>query len=129
MEHHSASMAIRSCPVAQATTARGSRSNTWTIRYQARTSCTHFSKLKRKMTTLIARGGKGKTSVWLSGRGGDMWEPRLSAGFHNRFDVPVLLLWMSCIGVLGSILQGLLVMSTPGSNLSQLNKEEINWQW
>ena len=50
------------------------------------------------MTTLIAGDGKGKTSVWLSGRGGgggggegDMWENRLSVGFHNRFDVPVLL--------------------------------------
>ena len=49
------------------------------------------------MTTLIARDGKGKTPVWLSGRGGgggggDMWENRLKVGFQNRFDVPVLLL-------------------------------------
>ena len=77
------------------------------------------------MTILIAPDGKGKTSVWLSGRRGDMWEPPLIAGFHNRFDVPVLLLQMSCIGVLESILQVLLIMSTPGSNLSQLNKERL----
>ena len=79
------------------------------------------------MTISIARDGKGKTSVWLSGRGVDIWEPRLSVGFHNRFDVPVLLLRMSCIGVLGRVLHGLIITSTPGSNLNQLNKKEINW--
>lgn len=128
MKHHSTTMALRSCPVAQATTTRGSHSNTWAIRYQARTSCTHFSNLKRKMTILIARDGKGKTSVWLSGLRGDMWEPCLSVGFHNRFDVPVLLLGMSCMGVLGRVLHGLLITSTPGSNLNQLNNKEINWR-
>lgn len=80
------------------------------------------------MTILIARDGKGKTSVWLSGLRGDMWEPCLSVGFHNRFDVPVLLLGMSCMGVLGRFLHGLLIMSTPGSNLNQLNNKEINWR-
>ena len=70
VEHHSNPMAIRSCPVAQATTTRGSHSNIWAIsRYlRARTSCTHFSNLKRKMTILIALDGKGKTSVWLQFR-------------------------------------------------------------
>lgn len=123
VEHRSATMAIRSYPVVQATTTRSSHSNTWAIRDRTRTNCTHFSNLKPKMTILIAPDGKGKTSVWLSGRRGDMWEPPLIVGFHNRFDVPVLLLRMSCIGVLESILQVLLIMSTPGSNLSQLNKE------
>ena len=79
------------------------------------------------MTILIVPDGKGKTSVWFSGRRGDMWEPPLIVGIHNRFDVPVLLLQMSCMGVLESILQGLMGMSTPGSNLSQLNKEEVTW--
>ena len=79
------------------------------------------------MTILSAPDGKGKTSVWFSGRREDMWEPPLIVGFQNRFDVPVLLLQMSCMGVLENLLQGLMGMSTPGSNLSQLNKEEVTW--
>lgn len=55
-----------------------------------RTSCTHFSNLKRKTIILSAPDGEGKTSVWFSGLRGDMWEPPLIVGFHNRFDVPVL---------------------------------------
>ena len=88
-----------------------------------RDNCTHFSSLKQKMTILFTRGGRGKISVWVSGQSpADLQEPALHVGVLNPFDVLVLLRQMISTGVLKRTLRHLIVISTPGLNLNQLNK-------